>query len=68
MDYLQYFMNLDLLIIHIGSFKPYYKWITFNIVNKGNEREVLKVLNLIINGLPSIYYWKTQKLEFTLKF
>ena len=38
------------------SFKPYYKWITFNTFNKrGWEPQYLDaVLNLIINGLPSI--------------
>ena len=37
------------------SFKPYYKWNTFN--TKNNKRpdvEVSIVLNLIINGIPSI--------------
>ena len=40
----------------ITSFKPYYKWITFN--TSGFKHQVIKgaggVLNLIINGLPSI--------------
>ena len=37
------------------SFKPYYKWITFNMVNWYFESwKIGKVLNLIINGLPSI--------------
>ena len=52
MDNLQY-ENLikDLLISRMVSFKPYYKWITFNTsmqeyLAKVNER----VLNLIING------------------
>ena len=39
-----------------ASFKPYYKWITFN--TGENQRKHLQlrlwVLNLIINGLPSI--------------
>ena len=41
---------------YIPSFKPYYKWITFNtyemLVNGYLES---LVLNLIINGLPSIH-------------
>ena len=39
-------------------FKPYYKWITFNTDVSRELREVFKdeVLNLIINGLPSILY------------
>ena len=37
------------------SFKPYYKWITFNTVRKVCFGWVAyKVLNLIINGLPLI--------------
>ena len=38
------------------SFKPYYKWITFNTILSSYTMEnlFLKVLNLIINGLPSI--------------
>ena len=38
------------------SFKPYYKWITFNIKETKKEFYLLDkvVLNLIINGLPSI--------------
>ena len=38
------------------SFKPYYKWITFNTTNGENLKRLLqlRVLNLIINGLPSI--------------
>ena len=38
------------------SFKPYYKWITFN--TGGSKHGIAQitpiVLNLIINGLPSI--------------
>ena len=38
------------------SFKPYYKWITFNTLKYQNhiKKHILTVLNLIINGLPSI--------------
>ena len=37
-------------------FKPCYKWITFNI-NSGKNYilNILEVLNLVINGLPSIF-------------
>ena len=39
-----------------GSFKPYYKWNTFNTFSFENEyTEEEKVLNLIINGIPSIH-------------
>ena len=40
-----------------SGFKPYYKWITFNtleIVGINGRKILCKVLNLIINGLPSI--------------
>ena len=39
------------------SFKPCYKWTTFN-TKKGIEiaNTLFKVLNLVINGLPSIHY------------
>ena len=38
------------------SFKPYYKWITFNTQKMFEDYSILYflVLNLIINGLPSI--------------
>ena len=39
----------------ISSFKPYYKWITFNTIYVSNTYlDKFGVLNLIINGLPSI--------------
>ena len=38
------------------SFKPYYKWNTFNTRKKRILKfSILKVLNLIINGIPSIH-------------
>ena len=40
--------------LYAFSFKPYYKWITFNTLNLKYIPKVLGVLNLIINGLPSI--------------
>ena len=37
------------------SFKPCYKWITFNTAKMGFESAMTRiVLNLVINGLPSI--------------
>ena len=40
----------------IVGFKPYYKWITFNTFEELVEGDLDEhfVLNLIINGLPSI--------------
>ena len=38
------------------SFKPYYKWITFNTLKVEVPAGFEEVLNLIINGLPSILY------------
>ena len=37
------------------SFKPYYKWNTFNTELKWLESVGFGVLNLIINGIPSIH-------------
>ena len=55
MDYLQYLKKDALEILMDERFKPYYKWITFNTRIKSNRRTKGKrVLNLIINGLPSI--------------
>ena len=80
MDYLQYRNLKHILVPLLLSFKPYYKWITFN-TNDGNKKgnkgfesfkpyykwitfnteekksllkNMFDVLNLIINGLPSI--------------
>ena len=55
MDYLQYSAEEMESIVKERSFKPYYKWITFNTGNTSIEESLkLLVLNLIINGLPSI--------------
>ena len=55
MDYLQYLYLSNLNPGFVSSFKPYYKWITFNINNAAKIPCILfQVLNLIINGLPSI--------------
>ena len=46
-------MKIKLIIF---SFKPCYKWITFNTPYKTiGMRTVMIVLNLVINGLPSIH-------------
>ena len=55
MDYLQYSAEEMESIVKERSFKPYYKWITFNtIVGLLKDVSSASVLNLIINGLPSI--------------
>ena len=57
MDYLQYFVEHGHKIGNsFLGFKPYYKWITFNTKIGGYIGGWLdaEVLNLIINGLPSI--------------
>ena len=56
MDYLQYLQARHLDDSNALCFKPYYKWITFNIrcYTRGGVRSSSEVLNLIINGLPSI--------------
>ena len=55
MDYLQYMKKRIFDYNELQSFKPYYKWITFNTENLQNwPKYIILVLNLIINGLPSI--------------
>ena len=54
MDYLQYFIGKFRHCFYDRSFKPYYKWITFNIDVLNHHDIHSEVLNLIINGLPSI--------------
>ena len=42
-------------------FKPYYKWNTFNTMAMKDLRDcMISVLNLIINGIPSILIIKNQ--------
>ena len=58
MEYLQYLDELgeDKFESLVG-FKPYYKWNTFNTSLKDflrNSFFISRVLNLIINGIPSI--------------
>ena len=58
MDYLQYRWDLYLWQPDYKdkSFKPYYKWITFNTAKLDTIGICFPiVLNLIINGLPSIH-------------
>ena len=56
MDYLQYGIICDIIYYIILGFKPYYKWITFNIdIKRFRNFCSNDVLNLIINGLPSIF-------------
>ena len=54
MDYLQYFNTTPKAASTSLSFKPYYKWITFNTFFQIQLFYHFQVLNLIINGLPSI--------------
>ena len=55
MDYLQYQSIIKTGEVSLKNrFKPYYKWITFNILDRRLNNRLNVVLNLIINGLPSI--------------
>ena len=55
MDYLQYVKKiLNKAESYSDSFKPYYRWITFNTNTDKLIEENEGVLNLIIDGLPSI--------------
>ena len=56
MEYLQYSGTTIKTCYEARSFKPYYKWNTFNTdVLAYVNNTVSKVLNLIINGIPSIH-------------
>ena len=37
MDYLQYYEDTEALDMTYASFKPYYKWITFNILIESTD-------------------------------
>ena len=56
MEYLQYKIRCVVAKVD-GSFKPYYKWNTFNtsVIIAPNPYGNI-VLNLIINGIPSILH------------
>ena len=60
MEYLQYFMIESSKKNAYVGFKPYYKWNTFNTSDKVTIFERLsEVLNLIINGIPSILGYRS---------
>ena len=55
MEYLQYCRTQRVFLKIRCSFKPYYKWNTFNTYGLSLEiGSSENVLNLIINGIPSI--------------
>ena len=55
MEYLQYMLEKDLKLTEQESFKPCYKWNTFNtLICMGFAVGDNGVLNLVINGIPSI--------------
>ena len=55
MEYLQYVKNIRVIEELGKSFKPCYKWNTFNtLMEILNGEGVNSVLNLVISGIPSI--------------
>ena len=68
MDYLQYQAKYENYFENAGtSFKPYYKWITFNTTQNNAFLQYFDiVLNLIINGLPSILKYLTSVMSIGL--
>ena len=57
MDDLQYSSDpAAVMTVSVSCFKPCYKWMTFNTknYNKANAAYLHSVLNLVINGWPSI--------------
>ena len=55
MEYLQYVAVASRAFWHSDGFKPCYKWNTFNTNYVNNLKLSEKVLNLVINGIPSIH-------------
>ena len=69
MEYLQYFVKPSYPPTAVLSFKPCYKWNTFN------TRDLswsyiwwCLVLNLVISGIPSILLWRLQLHSMSLSF
>ena len=55
MEYLQYFGDDGSVALeHDLCFKPCYKWNTFNTAVESMSNTKPYVLNLVINGIPSI--------------
>ena len=67
MEYLQY-LKQQLLLKMMWCFKPYYKWNTFNTCWDQASQQACYVLNLIINGIPSILGVAIKTLAMTSKF
>ena len=57
MEYLQYIDVPEVTGTGFASFKPCYKWNTFNTGNKTLDNGTgYLVLNLVISGIPSILF------------
>ena len=55
MEYLQYKNRVESEVRNMGSFKPCYKWNTFNTRYRYKRFKIYDwVLNLVISGIPSI--------------
>ena len=54
MEYLQYLWKIMYQLNLIKGFKPCYKWNTFNTSIEEPQPDGSVVLNLVINGIPSI--------------
>ena len=70
MEYLQYYIRQWAARSFGCGFKPYYKWNTFNTAVKQDNRIAVDVLNLIINGIPSIPFLNSSTIpveEFSFK-
>ena len=62
MDDLQYNNANKCAQSYKDSFKPCYKWMTFNTLHEFPHHLVSEVLNLVINGWPSIPFFKNVKI------
>ena len=56
MEYLQYLNSFNQTALTSFRFKPCYKWNTFNTgpYFYGTKDQYMRVLNLVISGIPSI--------------
>ena len=68
MDDLQYPSDIKKRVKRLLRFKPCYKWMTFNTTDFSNSSPWRStVLNLVINGWPSIHDWVDGEIDLALE-
>ena len=70
MECLQYSKeDVEAELDRLSSFKPCYKWNAFNTMKSINVcTGILTVLNLVINGMPSILKLYRKEIRYRMKF